>query len=78
MNILPSPPPVELLALFLLAYLGGCLTPWYFAQERLRGFGRKLAMLVPYEPPPGEESGQATKVAVEAGEKSPDEQEGNA
>lgn len=78
MTILPSPPPVELLALFLLAYLAGCLTPWYFAQERLRGFGRKLAMLLPYEPPPGEEAGQAMQAAVEAGEKTPDDQEGSA
>jgi len=55
-------------------YLGGAITPWYFMQERLRGLGRWLASKIPYEPPPGEEAGQAMKQAVEAGEKSPEEE----
>jgi hypothetical protein len=73
MAVLPSPPPVEYIALALLFYIGGLVTPWYYAQERMRGFGRWLAAKIPYEPPPGEESGKAMERAVEAGEASPDE-----
>lgn len=75
--ILPSPPPVELLALAIVMYLGGCVTPFYYALERLRGFGRKIANLLPYEPPPGEEAGQALQDAVEQGENSPGDSEGS-
>jgi hypothetical protein len=73
-QILPSPPPIELLALVILSYLAGAVTPWYFMQERIRGFGRGVTMklLFLYEPPPGEEAGQAMQDAVEAGETTPD------
>lgn len=73
--VLPSPPPVELLALAIVCYLAGCATPWYYAQERVRGFGRWLSSRLPYEPPPGEDSGEALQAAVKAGEQSPDKDE---
>lgn len=74
-QVLPSPPPVEYIAIALLFYLGGLITPWYFAQERMRGFGRWVASKFPYEPPPGEEAGSALEEAVNAGEKSPDSED---
>lgn len=69
-TILPSPPPIELLALALLSYLAGLLTPWYYAQERMRGLGRWFVNKLPYEPPPGEETDEALRRAVEEGESS--------
>jgi len=71
-QVLPSPPPVEFISVAVLFYLGGAITPYWYMQERLRGFGRWMGSKVPYEPPPGEESGEALKQAVEAGEESPD------
>jgi hypothetical protein len=70
--ILPSPPPIELVALAVVMYLAGLVTPWYYALERMRGFGRAVTAALPYRPPPGEEEGEAMKQAVEAGERSPD------
>lgn len=71
MSVLPSPPPVETLALVLVAYLLGCTTPWYYAQERMRGAGRWLVAQVPYQPPPGQQASEALEAAVEQGEASP-------
>jgi len=69
-QLLPSPPPVELVALVILAYFAGAVTPWYFMMERIRGFGRGLTkkLLFIYEPPPGEKADEAMQDAVEAGE----------
>jgi len=75
--VLPSPPPVELVALAVVMYLAGLVTPWYYALERMRGFGRWAVNKLPYAPPPGEEAGQALEQAVEAGERSPDGQKSN-
>jgi hypothetical protein len=36
----------------MLAYLAGSMTPVYYAQERMRGFGRAMASRLPYQPPP--------------------------
>jgi hypothetical protein len=69
---LPSPPSLEVLSLAVLMYLAGLVTPWYYALERMRGFGRWAVNWLPYAPPPGEESGQALEQAVEAGERTPD------
>ncbi|EMA57167.1 hypothetical protein [Halorubrum lipolyticum] len=53
------------LAMVMLAYLAGAMTPVYFAQERMRGFGRALASRLPYEPPPGVEEGEAMEAATD-------------
>lgn len=75
LQVIPSPPPIEILALALVMYLAGLVTPWYYAQERMRGFGRWIAKQIPYEPPPGEDAGEALQSAVEAGEESPDQED---
>jgi len=72
MGILPGAPAPETIAVALVFYLAGAVTPWYFMQERLRGFGRWVASKIPYSPPPGEDTGAAMQDAVEAGERSPD------
>jgi hypothetical protein len=71
-NPLPSPPSLEVLALAVLMYLAGLVTPWYYALERMRGFGRWAVNWMPYSPPPGQDQGEALQEAVEAGERSPD------
>lgn len=71
MSVIPSPPPAEVLALVLVAYLMGCITPWYYAQERMRGAGRWFVAQLPYAPPPGEKADDALQAAVEQGENSP-------
>ncbi|MUW13929.1 hypothetical protein GJ633_04075 [Halorubrum sp. CBA1125] len=53
------------LAAVMLAYLAGAMTPVYYAQERMRGFGRAMASRLPYEPPPGVEEGQALEAATD-------------
>ncbi len=54
----------QLLA-FCIGVIAGSLVPTYYAQERLRGFGRKLMGRLPYEPPPGMEREAAMRAAVE-------------
>lgn len=51
MSLLPSPPPVELLALAVVLYIAGMVTPFYYALERMRGFGRWTVNKLPYAPP---------------------------
>lgn len=68
-------PASETLALVVTAYLAGAVTPWYYAQERIRGFGRWVSNKVPYAPPPGEDPEKALAAAVEEGERSPDADE---
>lgn len=70
--IIPSAPPVEAVAAVIVAYIAGCVTPYWYMQERLRGFGRWMASRIPYQPPPGEDAGEALQAAVDAGEESPD------
>jgi len=53
------------LVAFCIGVIAGSLVPTYYAQERLRGFGRKLMGRLPYEPPPGMEREQAMRAAVE-------------
>ena len=55
------------LAMVMLAYLAGAMTPVYYAQERFRGFGRSLASKLPYQPPPGVEEGEAMEAATDEG-----------
>jgi len=60
-------PTVEMIAVAILFYLAGAVTPWYYAQERLRGFGRAVTNKLPYAPPPGENADSAMRRAVAAG-----------
>ena len=53
------------LVAFAIGAIAGSLVPTYYAQERLRGFGRKLFDRVPYKPPPGMEQETAMRAAVE-------------
>lgn len=45
--------PTEMLAVAVVCFLAGAATPVYYAQERLRGFGRAMMSKLPYRPPPG-------------------------
>lgn len=65
MSILPSPPPADLLAVGLLAFIAGMTVPTAYAIERLNGFGRWVASWPPYQPPPGMDEGEAMQAAVE-------------
>jgi hypothetical protein len=49
---IPSIPP-EMVALVVTAFLAGAACPVYYAQERLRGFGRAMLAKLPYRAPPG-------------------------
>lgn len=64
-GLLPSTGAV---ALFVLAFLAGAACPTYYAQERLRGFGRAIVDRLPYVPPPGMEEQQALRAAMESAE----------
>ena len=56
---------MPLLVAFAIGVVAGSLAPTYFAQERLRGFGRTLFARMPYQPPPGLDREQAMRAAVE-------------
>jgi len=60
--------PVSQLAGLLVAFLGGATAPTYYAQERLRGFGRSVFDTLPYQPPPGMNEEQALAAALESAE----------
>jgi hypothetical protein len=53
------------LVAFAIGTIAGSLVPTYYAQERLRGFGRTLFARLPYQPPPGMEREAAMRAAVE-------------
>lgn len=53
------------IAAVVLAFLAGATAPTYYAQERLRGFGRAMASRLPYQPPPGTEEQEAMKQATD-------------
>lgn len=55
----------QTLALVILAYVAGAMTPLYYAQERMRGFGRAMMARIPYQPPPGEDEQQAMEDATD-------------
>ena len=48
--------PSETVALVATAFLAGAACPVYYAQERLRGFGRAMLNKLPYQPPPGKDT----------------------
>lgn len=58
-------PSTGTLAAIVLAFLAGATAPTYYAQERLRGFGRAVALRLPYRPPPGMEEQEAMEAASE-------------
>lgn len=69
MSQFPPLPRPDLLTWLLLAYLAGAASPYYYAVERLRGFGRLAISRLPYKPPPGMEEGEAMREArKDAGE----------
>ena len=56
---------VTTIAVVVLAFLVGAACPVYYAQERLRGFGRAVMSRLPYKPPPGREEGAAMEDATD-------------
>lgn len=58
----------ELLTVAVLSYLAGAACPVYYAEERLRGFGRVMLSRLPYAPPPGMEESEAMETAARAAE----------
>ncbi|MUV87834.1 hypothetical protein GJ631_15055 [Natronomonas sp. CBA1123] len=64
--IAEAAPSTGTLALVVLAFLAGATAPTYYAQERLRGFGRAVASRLPYKPPAGMETGEAMEAATQA------------
>lgn len=63
--IASAAPSTPTLALVVLAFLAGATAPTYYAQERLRGFGRAVASRLPYEPPAGMDAKEAMEAATE-------------
>jgi len=58
--------PTTLLAGMVVAFFAGSLCPAYYAQERLRGFGRAMFAAIPaYQPPPGMSEKEAMRAALE-------------
>lgn len=53
------------LAAVILAFIAGATVPTYYATERIRGFGRKVASKLPYQPPPGKDTEEAMIEAAE-------------
>ncbi|WP_435348994.1 hypothetical protein [Haloarchaeobius sp. HRN-SO-5] len=60
---LPTVAP-EVVSAIVLAFIAGATVPTYYAQERLRGFGRVMASKLPYEPPPGKSEQEALEEAA--------------
>jgi hypothetical protein len=50
----------------LLGFLAGATVPTYYAQERMRGFGRAVVSRLPYRPPPGQSEEEALREAQAA------------
>ncbi|WP_459194722.1 hypothetical protein [Halosimplex sp. J119] len=61
--------PTTLLAAMIVSFFAGSLCPAYYAQERLRGFGRAMFAAIPaYRPPPGMSEKEAMRAALESAE----------
>jgi len=54
------------LVVAVLAFLAGATAPTYYAQERMRGFGRWMLGRLPYESPPGQSEEEALQEAQAA------------
>lgn len=59
----PTPTSSDIL-IFLAGFLLGVPAPYWYAQERVRGFVRVILGGLPYEPPPGEKREEAMLEAV--------------
>lgn len=57
-------PTLEQIGWFLLGFLVGLPAPYWYAQERIRGFTRSVLKRIPYEPPPGQHKEEALEEAV--------------
>ena len=66
----------QTLGLLALAFLAGATAPTYYAQERLRGFGRFVASKLPYRAPPGREEQEAMVEATDDAQDTADGQGG--
>lgn len=64
---------MRMLAVAVFAFLVGATAPTYYAQERLRGFGRAMLDRLPYSPPPGMQKEAAMKAAMESAEDAEDD-----
>jgi len=60
-------PSIQLVAVAIIFYIAGTITPYYYMMERVRGFGRAVAAKLPYRPPPGLSEDEAMKEAVSEG-----------
>lgn len=74
---IPEPPLYEI-GIFLFGFLLGMPAPYWYSQERIRGFIRAILSRAPYEPPPGEEAGEALENAVNAAAEAGGEEDGQA
>jgi len=73
MPTIDIPPEAARLAVVsFLSFLAGSTVPTYYAQERMRGFGRRMANTLPYEPPPGQSEEEALQDAQAAAEGGPE------
>lgn len=68
--------PLVQLAAVVIAFLAGATCPAYYAQERLRGFGRSMFDRLPYRPPPGMNEEEALQAALESAEEEQADREG--
>ncbi|MFT4921059.1 MAG: hypothetical protein ACI8XM_000252 [Haloarculaceae archaeon] len=57
--------PVRAVSVVVVAFIAGATAPTYYAQERLRGFGRSVASRLPYKPPAGMDEDEAMLAASE-------------
>lgn len=64
---IPVPTTREML-IFLAGILIGLPAPYWYAQERIRGFSRAALSQLPYMPPPGKKEDEAMEEAVEGEE----------
>lgn len=58
-------PTLEQLGFFIAGVLIGLPAPYWYTQERLRGFARSVFKRLPYEPPPGKDTDEAMEEAVD-------------
>jgi len=73
---LPDAKMIEQIVILIIGFLAGSLSPTYYTQERLRGFGRSMLSRLPYESPPGMDKEEAFEAATTSpGEDNEDEQQ---
>ena len=60
-------PDAQTVSMAVLFFMAGMAVPTRFGIERLEGVGRAGASKLPYQPPPGQDEGQAMADAVDEG-----------